>query len=404
MKEILASNLYVDNLLGTTTDEGLLKTIYSEAKKELQLANMPLRQWTSNNIMLKALIEEDFPDYQVPKLASILGLEWDTEKDTLALKPVKYSQTELKHMTKRLLLAQVSKLFSPLTIRGKLLLQESWKLKLGWDDPLPDSFREEWKKVKDEYEQINKYTITRVTATEADSCVLHIFYDASTKAYGAAAYKRTSKARVAPLQGRTITQLELTALSVGTKLGAYIHDTIQHIKIKETYLWSDNEAALQWIRNYNSKVPYVENRVAEIREIQINFHFMHVQKGLNPADLLSRGTSLKKLVKETLWLHGPEWLTDKQNWPEQKAQVMSGYSLTEVVQRNCDAQSIRLIKAERFTSLEKLFRVTSKVFKCINNIFTSKGWTRRLQYTNPTTYWIKEIQRESYHKEITALL
>ena len=44
MKEILASNLYVDNLLGTTTDEGLLKTIYSEAKKELQLANMPLRQ------------------------------------------------------------------------------------------------------------------------------------------------------------------------------------------------------------------------------------------------------------------------------------------------------------------------------------------------------------------------
>ena len=368
--------------------------------------------------MLKALIEEDFSDYQVPKLASILGLEWDTERDALALKPVKYSQTELKHMTKRLLLAQVSKLFdpiglfSPLTIRSKLLLQDYWKLKLGWDDPLPDSFREEWKKLKDEYEQVSKYTITRVTATEADSCVLHIFCDASTKAYGAAAYISTdeqtllltSKARVAPLQGRTIPQLELTALSVGTKLGAYIHDTIQHIKIKETYLWSDNEAALQWIRNYNSKVPYVENRVAEIREIQINFHFMHVQTGSNPADLLSRGTSLKKLVKEILWLHGPEWLTDKQNWPEQKAQVMSGYSLTEVVQRNCDAQPIRLIKAERFTSLEKLFRVTSKVFKCINNIFTSKGWTRRLQYTNPTTYWIKEIQRESYHKEITTLL
>ena len=60
--------------------------------------------------MLKALIEKDFPDYQVPKLASILGLEWNTERDTLALKPVKYSQIELKHMIKRLLLAQVSKL------------------------------------------------------------------------------------------------------------------------------------------------------------------------------------------------------------------------------------------------------------------------------------------------------
>lgn len=171
LKEILASNFYVDNLLGTTTDEGLLRNIYSEANKKLQLANMPLRQWSSNNMMLKALIEEEFPDYQVPKLSSILGLERDTERDTLALETVKYSQTKLQHMTKRLLLAQVSKLFdpiglfSPLTIRGKLLLQESWKLKLGWDDPLPDSFIEEWKILKDEYQQASKFTIPRVTAT-----------------------------------------------------------------------------------------------------------------------------------------------------------------------------------------------------------------------------------------------
>ena len=135
--------------------------------------------------------------------------------------------------------------------------------------------------MKDEYQQISKYTIIRVTATEADSCVLHIFCDASTKAYGGAAYISTdeqtllltSKVRVAPLQSHTISQLELTALSVTTKLRAYIHDTIQHIKIKETYLWSDNEAALQWMRNDNSKVPYVKNRVAEIRDPnKFSFH------------------------------------------------------------------------------------------------------------------------------------
>ena len=58
----------------------------------------------------------------------------------------------------------------------------------------------------------------------------------------------TSKARVAPVKGRTVPQLEFTALLVGAKLGEYIHQTLTHLNIKDNYLWSDSEVALQWIR------------------------------------------------------------------------------------------------------------------------------------------------------------
>ena len=53
------------------------------------------------------------------------------EEDTLALKPVELASLEQNPMTKRQLLSNVSKLFDPLglfapiTIKGRILLQES---------------------------------------------------------------------------------------------------------------------------------------------------------------------------------------------------------------------------------------------------------------------------------------
>ena len=417
IKEILTSSFYVDNFLGTTSEEDKLKTIYSEANKELQNANMPLRQWTSNNQSLKKQIQKDFPDYEIAETTSVLGLNWDTTEDTLSLKPVYYKQTEQKPLTKRLLLSQISKLFdplgvfSPITIKGKLLLKEAWTLKVDWDDPLPEYYSEEWNKLKEEYKLVSEYQISRVTATEMDSCVLHIFCDASTKAYGAAAYIEsdnsikllTSKARVCPVKNRTIPQLELTAIFVGTKLATYIHKTLPHLNFAHTFLWSDNEAALQWIKNDNTKIPYVKNRVAEIREAEVNIEFMHVQTGSNPADLLSRGTSLKKLTN--LWFHGPEWLADKQQWPEQKSEVTSTVTQVNFVSEVSEKENEQnqLIEVERFSSLGKLLRVTQLVFKFINNIFVRKGWTRRVQFSCPTKYWIKTIQKDSYHRELETL-
>ena len=37
--------------------------------------------------------------------------------------------------------------FSPLTIAAKILIQEFWKAKFDWDDPLPQKFRERWNQI-----------------------------------------------------------------------------------------------------------------------------------------------------------------------------------------------------------------------------------------------------------------
>ena len=88
MKTQLANNFYVDHFQESTTDEKELITLYKEANMELEVANMPLTRWTTNNTKLKRIIEYDFPGYEVPRITNVLGLQWDTSGDTLQLKPV----------------------------------------------------------------------------------------------------------------------------------------------------------------------------------------------------------------------------------------------------------------------------------------------------------------------------
>lgn len=429
VKEILASSFYVDNFQGTITDEEMLFNIYKEANREMKMANMPLRQWNTNNPKLRKIILNDYPEYNIPTVTSVLGMQWNTVDDSLTLQLAKYSQSEQNHLTKRQLLAKISMLFdplglfSPITIKGKLLLQKSWKMKIDWDDSLPDCYMDSWRELQAEYQQLTVMKVPRVTADEKQSCRLHIFCDASAKAYGAAAYITTdshshlltSKARVAPVKGnRTIPQMELTALLVATNLARYICKILNHLIIAETYIWSDSEAALLWVRNDNSKLPYVKNRVAEIREIKGDIKLMHVDTESNPADLLSRGVTLKQLRKHTLWFQGPDWIMDKGQWPEQKSYMLTCIGSTEI--QTCVGStetklaeladhSSQLIDPMRYSSLGKLLRVTKYVFGFLHSIIERKGWTTKLQRmpTCPTTFWVKQVQSQTYRNEIRIL-
>ena len=119
-----------------------------------------------------------------------------------------------------------------------------------------------------------------------DSChnpsQLHVFCDASSKGYGAAAYVVsqnqsnlfTSKARVNPVPPRTLPQMELTALQVGVQLAHFIVNSIK-FQYEKVVIWSDNEASLQWVRNQQSTITYVKNRVSEIRRLSEIFQLLH---------------------------------------------------------------------------------------------------------------------------------
>ncbi|XP_050705313.1 uncharacterized protein LOC126990672 [Eriocheir sinensis] len=370
---------------------------------ELARANLPLRVWVSNNAALNSRIAEDFEDYTVPSSTSVLGLYWDVQNDELSIKPP--ALVDHSSLSKRKLLSLISSVFDPLgllapiTIRGKLLVKEAWQMKRGWDEPLPPSFTEEWLKLKADFLKADAILFPRNIGQDNKSCTLHVFCDASAKAYGAVAYLvsddksniLTAKARVTPMKVRSLPQLELTAIQVGTQLAKYVTNTLKTLNIENVFIWSDNEAALQWIKNNNSNIVYVKNRVASIRELASNFNFNCVPSSSNPADLLSRGTSLDNLLKETLWMHGPFWIDRPDKWPAQKENVVSVNTVVEAV--TCDP----IFKASDMSSLTKIINVTNNVFKFIKAVKPS------VQLPSAMTYWLQGIQQYHYQEEYEYL-
>ncbi|VDI29362.1 Hypothetical predicted protein [Mytilus galloprovincialis] len=60
------------------------------------------------------------------------------------------------------------------------------------------------------------------------------------------------------------------------------------------------------------------NRVKEINEITQEYTWKYCPTDSNPADMLSRGVTATRFLELDLWMKGPEWLTDKSNWPQWK--------------------------------------------------------------------------------------
>lgn len=77
-----------------------------------------------------------------------LGVVWDIESDKINFQVSK----KLKPYNRRGVLSMINSLFdplgfvSPVTLRGKVLLREIMQpsSSTNWDDPLPESFREQW--------------------------------------------------------------------------------------------------------------------------------------------------------------------------------------------------------------------------------------------------------------------
>ena len=236
----LLTSFYVDNLQLTLDKEEELLDIYDVANNELQNAGMRLQEWNSNSEMLKAYIQDNSSvPITFPEISNILGLDWNTVQDTLTVKSRQFG--DLEYVTKRQLLSLVSTCFDPLgmyapvLIKGKLLIQSAWKEKVGWDVLLPPQYLKKWNSLASEIEELPSIKFPRCVCVTNEQYSLHAFVDASTVAYGVVCYltnQHTShfvacKARVAPLKSRTLPQLELTALQIGTQFASYLQSLLK---------------------------------------------------------------------------------------------------------------------------------------------------------------------------------
>lgn len=141
---------------------------------------------------------------------------------------------------------------------------------------------------------------------------LHIFCDASERAYGAVAYLRfesaghevhtafvIARSRVAPRKQLSIPRLELCAALAGAQLSKLLL----------------NELTLPISDTCHYKV-FVGTRIAELQELTEAAKWRYVPSALNPADDITRGKSLRELSEPNQWMNGPPYLRQgPDHWP-----------------------------------------------------------------------------------------
>ena len=95
----------------------------------------------------------------------VLGLVWHIPSDTLSL--TSKIITGNYPITKREILQSSSSIFDPLgfitpvTIQTKILLQELWKMKVDWDEPLEESLQQRWNKMIQEVKEAAGHVMPR---------------------------------------------------------------------------------------------------------------------------------------------------------------------------------------------------------------------------------------------------
>lgn len=134
------------------------------------------------------------------------------------------------------------------------------------------------------FQQLEQLTAIRIpcclclTTDTMISSSLHMFVDASEKAYGAVVYLRShyesgvtsirlisAKSKVAPLKAISIPRLELMSAVVGLRLTVPLANLLE-IDVSEVTYWCDSMNVLGWIRNQSRKFqPFVANRVGELQ-------------------------------------------------------------------------------------------------------------------------------------------
>ena len=453
VQEILRS-LYVDDVLtgGSTKEEvhDLKKTIISVFGE----AKFTLHKWNSNEPQLE---NEDVPSvdnssesqqerenvppvdnssrtqlecgnapfvdgqqsYAKHKLgvkegeSKMLGLLWDKTEDTLA---VTFPE-EPTDVTKRGILRFLASVYDPLgvasptTLTGKCLYREVCDCPLSWDEKVSDRIEQMWLKFVRNLP--NKVEVPRSLPRfkePIETVELHAFGDTSgfgisavvyagiTHASGMSKGLVAAKSRLAK-KNLTIPRLELVAAHMAANLVENVRAAIEGYPVNSVHGWIDSTVALHWINGGGTYKQFVANRVRKINAKNC-IEWRHVESERNPADIGSRGCKADQL--SSVWLSGPEWLSNSEMWPINIVTESSKESDAEAkLIREVFAAAVET-RDEFDEMLEKptfwrTVRISSWITRFLRNCRCSKlarigGPLTTAETAKQVTWWIKREQ------------
>ena len=437
LKTVCESFYVDDGLTGADTVEGAI-SLQQQLQESFSRGGFLLRKWNSSNPAVLEHLPDELKDAQslcsLPdskEYTKTLGIEWNTVMDHFRLTIAKLpSISSNSDVTKRFLISDVAKTFdvlgwfAPCTIKMKILFQQLWELKLDWDDPVPESVRDDWTRWRAELSLLATKYIPRCyhnKETSIASMELHGFSDASEQAYGAVLYLRIectdgstevtlvlSKTKVAPIKRLTIPRLELCGAHL---LANCLHHakSVLSIPATQTYAWTDSTIVLNWLaRSPKRFKTYVGNRVSNILELVGVEHWRHVSGVENPADCASRGLFPSELLDHSLWWHGPDWLRlPSSQWPGQ-SQLPESSVPEEEREISLHLQvhdKAPIIPLDRYSSYSHLKRVTAWVLRFVRNCRAavanrSMSHLTTQELWNAEVYWLSVGQGQHFSKEV----
>ena len=415
VRRAIHDDFYVDDFLGGSSSPRFDKLLRKDILDALSIIQMPIRKWSSNSQeVLDSIPEEDREESTVEVARNecgikTLGVGWNTRRDVFsfvvprALKDHKVLTSlplEVK-ITRRKLLAAIATVYdplgwlSPLTVRMKILFQQSWGEATSWNDELAPGTVELFRLwvvdlLKLEYLEIPR----KIRERPSGHFKFVLFTDASEQAMTACLYvvdldaeRPTSrllcaKTRLAAKKMQTVPRLELCAMLLGAKLLNAAIDAVKPlISDPDIDAYTDSTTALTWVKPDTGRwATFVANRVRQITELMDISAWHHVPGEENPADLATRNQS-HELPFLDHWWFGPKWITDEiypnfvqpnldpELVPDIKRVVLTTYIYDDI--------GIDVLPIFWASDLGKLLRVTRIVLRVVRRAPEEVTSTRR---------------------------
>ena len=441
----ILSDLYVDDLVSgcDTVEEAC--TFASESIRLLRKAGMSLEKWRSNAVGFA--VEGQFPEAN-GSILSVLGISWNLETDVLGLALNRSTLVIPEYLTKRTLLKIIAGIYDPLgfispfVLVAKLLFQRCWVLGFQWDERLSDDMFDQFREWLNEFNSVefglerSFFAINFSSLIGSDALQVHIFCDASEKAYGAVAYFRAvmpsgevlvrfvyARVKSAPVKTVTLPRLELMAALLGARLNKFLRATFAELGSVPFFMWSDSTITLSWISTLPATLKtFVANRVVEIQSLTSASQWRHCSTDQNVADVLSRGCLLSSLLRSD-WHNGPLWLRQPEDsWMSVRELPVVSRSKLPLVSRELrnvgsvvkiltvvdGCLSIWNYLEPRFSSLLRLKRVLVWFFKILLWLKSKKshvpGQDCTVEELERAEYFcIQQAQMQSFSDEIHVL-
>ena len=412
-KDLIFNSFYMDDFVHSFVNEQKAETAVQDLRQTLSKGGFSLTKFVSNSVQCLSKIPKEHCDNEKDK-HRVLGVMWNTVNDTFFHQKLAKVQEDKTDYTLRKLLSLIACLFDPLGIIApllitlKIILQDTWKEGLAWDDLLSDEKQKSIKTWIEQYLNVPEISMPRCFVSPNEPSPinqLHCFCDASQLAYGAVIYIRSqsattistgfviARAKVAPLKQISIPKLELQAAVLGCRLMQFVSKQLT-IPVTSKHFWSDSEAVLAWIKSKDKLKIFIANRVQEIRNNTDVSKWQHISGKLNPADHVSRGIPACDI--NVLWLTPPVFLSDPEShWKNS----LGNKEETNVTMEPSNDECI--INVSRFSKWTKLMRSMAFVIRFIKSLRSKQRGKLELDDINEARiYLFRKSQEKSFKDAI----